>query len=350
MPTQLVLSHPPEVPPAPQPQGIGLLHRAEQQADLRTPGLTRRPGPRQVAEYDAPAACSFVAQQIPASLATILGKHTELSGYVEVFESAHIDAELAADLSVGEMHSLLGDGAPLGHALKLRRVFAAAAQAARQPRPVIPAEPSWQFISRVAAVGVCDGKMTSSFTLCQEIVIITSSLYMSLCLPSILDLQSECEEGECHTLRSADAVLWAIATACFVCSTGGAWIMLIAFQSVSEIHMARWYEDHARLCILPANLFVVGVTVTPAAVCTRLLIGTLGGSSYHDAVRWTVIAIIVVLGLVVQWSIWITTAKSTLGVTWREFPGMQAGSNGIHRAKRSGAERKNVPYVDLKRE
>jgi hypothetical protein len=338
MPTRPVLSQP--VPPAPQrpQQGIGLLHRA-QQADAHG----------QLAGYDAPA-CSFVSQQVPASLATLLAEHTDLAGYATVFESAQIDAELAADLSVRGMHSLLGDSAPLGHALKLRRIFAAAAQTAQQPRPVIPAEPSWQMLSRAAAVGVCDDKLTDSFILIQEVVIISSSLYMSLCLPSLLSLPSECEDGECHALRSVDAVLWAIATACFVCSTGGAWIMIMASRSVSDTHLAKWYEGHLRQIILPATLFVVGVTVTPAAVCTRLLTGTLGGSKYSAAARWTVIAIIAVVGFVGQWSIWITTAKRTLGVAWREFPSMKLGASAVYLSKRSGEERKNVPYVDLKRE
>ena len=340
-PLDVVAPHAP-VPPVPRLQGIGLLHRAKQD---RAHGQS----PKQLAKCDEPA-CSFVSQQVPASLATLLAEHTDLAEYATVFESAQIDADLAADLSVREIQSLLGDGAPLGHALKLRRIFAAAAQVAQQPRPVIPAEPSWQILSRAAAVGVCDNKLTDSFLLTQEVVIISSSLYMSLCLPSLLSLPGECEYSECDVLRSVDAVLWAIATACFVCSTGAAWIMIMASLSVSDKHLAKWYEDHSRQIIQPAMLFVVGVAVTPAAVCTRLLTGTLGGSKYSDAIRWTVIAIIAVVGEVAQMSIWLVTAKRTLGVTWREMPNMQLGTLAIHFQKRSGEERKNVPYVDLKRE
>ena len=177
----------------------------------------------------------------------------------------------------GELHSLLGDGVPLGHALKLCRVFAESAQVARQPRPRIPAGAVWQPLSRMQAVGVCDGKLPSSFTLIQELTIIASSLYVSLCLPVLLDLPTECASQDvilgCHTLRSVNAILWAIATACFVCSTGAAWIVLIVVQAVSDKCLAKWFEDHYRHCTIPSVLFVNGVTVTPVAVCSLLLIG-----------------------------------------------------------------------------
>ena len=160
----------------------------------------------------------------------------------------------------------------------------------------------------------------------------------------------------CHTLRAANAILWAVATASFVTSTGAAWIMLIAVQAVSDTHQAKWQEDHTRQSALPAGLFVLGVTVTPIAVCSQLLIGSLGGTSYSPAVRWAVIAIVMAVGWALSWAVWITTAKSTYGLKWSEFPAMQLGALGICLPvpSRSGGDgagqrRKEVPYVDMRR-
>jgi hypothetical protein len=207
--------------------------------------------------------------------------------------------------------------------------------------------------SRVNAVGVCDGKLASSFTLLQELNVIAASLYMSLCLPVVLNLPTECADGsECNTLRGANAILWAVATASFVTSTGGAWIMLIVAQAVSDDHQAKWTEDHLRQSALPATLFVTGVTITPVAVCSQLLIGSVGGPSYSPAVRWAVVAIVMVVGWVLQWSIWITAAKTTYGVKWSEFPAFQLGALGAYLPPKqlaSGELRKTVPYVDMGR-
>ena len=300
---------------------------------------------------------SFVEEQVEVLPVAALLARTELGGYAAALESAEIDSELAADLSVSELHSLLGAGAPLGHALKLRRIFAGAAHATRQPRPCIPAAPGWQVFGRISAVGQCDGKLASSFALLQELNVIAASLYLSLCLPVMLDLPTNCADGSaCHTLRAANAILWAVATASFVTSTGAAWIMLIAVQAVSDTHQAKWQEDHTRQSALPAGLFVLGVTVTPIAVCSQLLIGSLGGTSYSPAVRWAVIAIVMAVGWALSWAVWITTAKSTYGLKWSEFPAMQLGALGICLPvpSRSGGDgagqrRKEVPYVDMRR-
>eukprot|EP01051_Picozoa_sp_SAG22_P014358 SAG22_NODE_1731_length_3703_cov_2.829634_1_plen_347_part_10 len=290
---QAVLSSPARSPKAPAPPqtGFGLLSRAAWDAD---PGTAQR---RRVAPTgDDELRSAFVEEQAALPVAALLA-HTELGGYAAAFESAEIDSELAADLSVSELHSVLGAGAPLGHALKLRRVFADAARIVRQPRPRIPAAPAWQVLSRISAVGQCDGKLASSFMLLQELNVIAASLYMSLCLPVMLDLPTECADGSaCDALRAVNAVLWAIATASFVTSTGGAWIMLIVVQAVSDTHQAKWQEDHIRQSSLPAGLFVLGVTVTPVAVCSQLLIGSLGGPSYSPAIRWAVVAIVMVVG------------------------------------------------------
>lgn len=221
-------------------------------------------GGGRAAAGDTTPPTSFVEQQADAAavpIAALLAEHAELCGYAAAFESAAIDSELAADLSTSELHSVLGADAPLGHALRLRRVFAdAALRAAQQPRPRIPAGPAWQVPSRISAVGVCDGKLASSFTLLQELNVIAASLYLSLCLPVLLNLPTECVDGSaCHTLRAVNAILWAAASACFVTSTGGAWIMLIVVQAVSDKHQARWAEDHVRQSALPANLFVTAL-------------------------------------------------------------------------------------------
>lgn len=88
------------------------------------------------------------------------------------------------------------------------------------------------------------------------------------------------------------------------------------------------------------------------AVCSHLLIGSLGGPSYSPEVRWAVIAIVMVVGLALQWSIWIIASKSTYGVKWSEFLAFQMGALGMYLPRRqmiSGELRKDVPYVDLRR-
>ena len=298
---------------------------------------------------------SFIEQTDVAAVpvATLLAEHDELRGYAAAFESAQIDSDLAADLNVSELLSVLGTAAPLGHALKLRRVLADAAQAARKPRPRIPAGPAWQVTSRITAVGVCDDKLGSSFVYLQELNVIAASLYMSVCLPTMHNLPTECMDGsECRTLRAVNAILWAVATACFITSTGGGWIMLIVVQAVSDTHMAKWCEDHFRLSALPTTLFVTGVTVTPVAVCSQLLTGSLGGSSYAPAVRWAVLTIVMAVGWALSWFIWIAAAKSTYGVKWSEFLAFQMGAFGAYLPQRQlagGRLREDVPYVDLRR-
>ena len=61
------------------------------------------------------------------SIAEVLARHGELSAYATAFQDAKIDLALAAEMVPGDYQRLLPSDAPLGHALKLRKLLAAAA-------------------------------------------------------------------------------------------------------------------------------------------------------------------------------------------------------------------------------
>ena len=187
----------------------------------------------------APAPCSFVEAPSEASMAELLLAHPELSGYAAAFAAAQIEPGLAFDLSDSQLERLL-PSAPLGHILRLKRVFNEAARVKTR----LPASPAWQITGRLIGAGVRENNLAAKATLTQELNVIASSLLLSCSLPVLLHLPGECSDGSsCTTLRTANAGLWVAVTLCFLMATIQAWLIMLMLPMVSSEHLPRFIED-----------------------------------------------------------------------------------------------------------
>ena len=265
----------------------------------------------------------------PGPIEQILGEHPALAGYAPLFAEAEIDTQLALEMSAADLRSLLPASAPFGHSLRIRQTLQEAAQAAAQPRALIPKSLPWRSVSTGAARGILEDDARNTFVMTQEFNLITASLFMSTATPLLLNPPSECGDGSaCPALRSVDACLWAGACVCFLVSVGQAWVLFLASLAVSTKHLARWLEEIAKRGLSPANLVVQGFVFVGCAMATRLLVLDVGGNSFPAAVKWTVAGCIVFFGVIVMYSFWFSLAKTTFSVSTCELPAFQVGALG----------------------
>ena len=231
MPTQIVTSSPARgTPPPAEAQGFLRLQRAG----------AFDSGGHIGGSSAAPAPCSFVEAPSEASMAELLLAHPELSGYAAVFAAAQIEPGLAVDLSDSQLERLL-PGAPLGHILRLKRVFTEAARVKTR----LPAGPAWQMAGRSIGGGVRENNLAAKATLVQELNVIAASLLLSCSLPVLLhNLPGECSDGSsCTTLRTVNAGLWVTVTLCFLMATVQAFIIILMLPIVGTEHLPRFIED-----------------------------------------------------------------------------------------------------------
>eukprot|EP01050_Picozoa_sp_SAG11_P019146 SAG11_NODE_3007_length_2773_cov_2.200449_2_plen_365_part_00 len=244
-------------------------------------GVTQLVGGHRVDSDGAVAAGSSSFTTAPPPLPSVAdvvaqGGHDELAAFVQVFQEAAIDTELASEMNATELAGLLPPGTPFGHALRLRKLFAAAAAAAK-PRARIPHGPAWQVRcsptpaqcrrpcrlrmhavlqhgARFIASGTMQGDLSANLQFILDLVLIISSLLLSLSISPLLAMPEECMDGsDCRSLRSADALLWAVSAGCFLGAVLSGWIVLTLMAAVSTSQRAKWFEDHWGRVVTPVR-------------------------------------------------------------------------------------------------
>ena len=319
-------------------------------------GVTHLVGGREADAEGAVAAgsSSFTAAPPPLpSIADVVaqGGHDELGAFVQLFEEAAIDTELACEMDATELAGLLPPGTPFGHALRLRKLFAAAAAAAKQPHARIPHGPAWQHGARFIAAGTMQGDLSASLQFILDLVLIISSLLLSLSISPLLTMPEACADGsDCRGLRSADALLWAVSAGCFLGAVLSGWIVLTLMAAVSTSQRAKWFEDHWGRVVTPMGLTITGITTVGVAIGTRLLIGSLSGGAFSGWVKWAAFGVLQLLVHGCGWGFWLSMSHSTYGWSCCEFFAFQGGVQGLRLPRKQvgdgAALRESVPYFD----
>lgn len=288
----------------------------------------------------------------PPPVAEVLAREPVLLPFVPMLEDAAIDTELATEMTAAELLALLPADTPIGHALRLRKLCAQAVADSAIPRARIPLTPAWQQPARIIAAGTQQGDLSGTVRNVMDIALIVSSLFLTMTLEQLLDCPELCSDGSsCNTLRSVDAILWALATGCFIGGVLSAWINIVFTETVSMSHRAVFFSDNWDKFALPTGLAITGVSTLPFALVTRLLIGAVGGPTFSAAIKWSAFATIVSLPIVGGWVHHVALARRALGIKWSEFPSFQGVVMGIRLPRGdaigAGAECKHdLPYFD----
>ena len=287
----------------------------------------------------------------PPPLAAVLAGEPALLALAPVLEEAAIDVELATEMTATELATLLPVDTPIGHALRVRKLCKLAVADAARLHARVPKSAAWQQGARIIAVGTQQGDLSATVQTMMDMTLIVASLFLTMTLPFTLDCPESCSDGsECRELRSADLILWALQTGCFLAAVLSAWINLVNINTVSRSQRAMFFSNNWGKFAFPTGMAITGISALSAALVTRMLIGAPGGPAFSVLTRWSAIGIVVSLSVLGGWVHHVVMSRATLGIKWCEFPSYQGGVMGSWLPRDNigiGAEcRRDPPYFD----
>jgi hypothetical protein len=199
------------------------------------------------------------------SIATVLRSIENLGQYIERFNEAQIDTELATRMTMQDLRVLLPD-APLGHCLRIHSTLSGLPLYEQD----IPSCAIWRSPALVLSSGCMDKNTRQNLTIMLEFTLVGSSLMLSLAVAALMSPTGECADGtKCKMLHDADYMLWAVATAFFLFAVQSSWLINFGATMKTDSQLPHWMAKHWAIITCPHASFILGLCVIAVALSTR---------------------------------------------------------------------------------
>lgn len=256
--------------------------------------------------HDLPMITSYYRLSLDELFA--LPDHAHLAKYVPTFKGASIDVDLASDMTIDDIRSLLPD-APLGHCLLMRRILAERST----PKAFVPAgcDSSVVAVSRLIGRTAVAGDTREWIFENVELNLVVASLLFAVSFQAIVSAPESCAGGvECPVLLTIDACLWAVISAFFLSTVTVSWILNHFVGMISEKYLPTYVLDNFTWVMMGSSEVVLGVTLVPVAAATRMIIVLNGKSGYLSWTAWSLAGLFVAV-FVTEWVYYFVGIKVT---------------------------------------